>query len=413
MPEGAGSPRSDASHHVGPHNKKIGTAREAFTLSELFDRRARTQDMWGKEPMFYKRKFDEGLGSNTLVHKQSGLQVLRIFADIVNRTDKRFPPEGRDNVCVFLWTKRSEVPKLLKVGQNKQLWPDVLRKECSVWEEEVSQHHHSLHEASTATRTSATTRTSASSVSMGSLGAVAEELGPITRVFLGNFTTLEVEDFHQMAEKNGVRPFNDKEGYAHATKVHLVEMLTGRPFRDCLRDGTVESFEVGVPIYVPFSFLAQCRDAYGASQFPVMVSVCLADYSRETVTFWNDRLVDACAAGDPARVEECFANGAGINHQDVKGWTPLHVVANMLHDRAFREKNRKKQVLDILLKRKPNMHIRTLRGDLAVDLAEARGFELCAEVLRAENLIRIGKETPPEMKQDPPLKRALRDALLF
>ena len=79
------------------------------------------------------------------------------------------------------------------------------------------------------------------------------------------------------------------------------------------------------------------------------------EYNGEPTTFWNDRLVDACAMGDPAYVQECFDHGASVNHQDCRGWTGLHAVANILHDRAFRDNNRKKKVLDMLLARKANV----------------------------------------------------------
>ena len=68
---------------------------------------------------------------------ESGLQVVRLFADLVNRTDKRYPPNGRDNVCVFFWTKRSEIPKFQKVGKDNKIWSDILLKLCKVHEEDV------------------------------------------------------------------------------------------------------------------------------------------------------------------------------------------------------------------------------------------------------------------------------------
>ncbi|CAD7971579.1 unnamed protein product [Amoebophrya sp. A120] len=396
--------------------KKIGTTREAPTLSELFDRRARTQDMWGKEPIEYRRLYDEDVEQNTVVHRESKLQVWRGFADLVNRTDKRYP-DNRENVCVFFWTKKANVSAFLKVGKDNAIWSDILMGKCVVHESfqtagstapNATTQQSNMEQQSTITRTSITsTNSSIDSLALAT-GAVEK------RIFLGEFLTLEIEDVHQMAIKNDVRPFNDKEGYAHPTKVQLVELMTGRPYRDCLRDGTVENFEIAIPVYVPYALLGRSREeSYCAAKFPYIVNIALSDYNPSPTTFWNDRLVDACADGDPATVELCFENGAAINHQDCKGWTPLHAVANVLHDRAFRAENRKKQVLDLLLQRKPSLHIRTLRGELAVDLAEYRGFALCAEVLRAQNLIPIEEVKKVEEKPDLPLVVALRQGLLF
>mmetsp|Transcript_10739 Transcript_10739/g.26311 ORF Transcript_10739/g.26311 Transcript_10739/m.26311 type:complete len:404 (+) Transcript_10739:115-1326(+) len=400
-----------------PKRAKIGTLREAPSLSELFDRRARTQDMWGKEPIEYQRLFD--VEQNTLKHRESGLQVWRGFADLVNRTDKRYP-DSRDNVCVFFWTSKADLPKWLKVGQNNAIWSDILLKLCKVHKEEVMDDEGEMsatlpaaggaqkksHESSTTTKASMSSLQSATS-SLGEMG------GGEAKHFLCEFLSLEPEEIHQMAIKNDVRPFNDKEGYAHPTKVQLVELMTGRAYRDCLRDGSVAQFEIAIPVYVPAKMLTRSRDGYGSAKFPHILNIAISEYDPFPTTFWNDRLVDAAAAGDPAKLTLCFEKGASLNHQDCRGWTALHAVANILHDRAFRDGNRKKQVLDILLPRKPNMHIRTLRGELAVDLAEFRGFALCADVLRSEYHVPIKDAEILHKTPDAPLAVALRERLLF
>ena len=85
-----------------------------------------------------------------------------------------------------------------------------------------------------------------------------------------------------------------------------------------------------------------------------------------------------------------------------------------MHDRAFREGNRKKQVIDMLIEHKADYHALTLRGEKALALAEARGFGLCAELLRKEYVVPIVEDAGKgDGDQDTPLAAALKEKTLF
>lgn len=103
-----------------------------------------------------------------------------------------------------------------------------------------------------------------------------------------------------------------------------------------------------------------------------------------------------------------------MNHRDCRGWTSVHAIANILHDRAYQdENNRKRQILDILLKKKANLHLANLRSDYPLALAEARGFALCADALRSALIVKIEDVVKVERPPEPPLFKALREKVLF
>lgn len=175
------------------------------------------------------------------------------------------------------------------------------------------------------------------------------------------------------------------------------------------------------------------------------MNIDLSFYSDVPEQFWNYRLTQASSAADVSGVRKCLSgNLADVNYRDPRGWTPLHCIANILHDRAFNavknghldhhdelrkdhhdelgkdnptdQKGRKRQVFDILLKeRKANVHLRTLRGELPLALAEARAFDCCADALRKE-MDGKGKKETEERKRETrelPLERELREQILF
>lgn len=231
---------------------------------------------------------------------------------------------------------------------------------------------------------------------------------------------LDPEDIWNRAKQLEVAPFKEQGHDAHPAKVDLVEMMTGRSYRDALRAGLLEMmFEIAVPVYVPFRSLVRSRNAraHCAGQFPYVVNVDMSVYSDVPIQFWNDQLVDACAEGNPAKLKLCLEkgpSGAEVNHQDCRGWTGLHAVAHVLHNRAFREANRKKQLLDILLERKASLQLKNVRGELALALAEARGFDSCAAVIRAANRHLVEHIPPPEkVVGQAPLLRELEGQVLF
>ena len=80
----------------------LGSEKEALSLTELFDRNARCEGVWGKEPPEYSRTFAGKAGLNTLSHKICpDLRLYYGFVDLVKRTDQRFPEEAGKRRCVY------------------------------------------------------------------------------------------------------------------------------------------------------------------------------------------------------------------------------------------------------------------------------------------------------------------------
>ena len=69
--------------------------------------------------------------------------------------------------------------------------------------------------------------------------------------------------------------------------------------------------------------------------------------------------------------------------------------------------------MDTLIKNHVDLHQKTLRGELALTLAEVRGFSKTADLLRKENLIKIEEKKVKEVVPDPPLTVAFREKKFF
>lgn len=337
--------------------------RKARSFREFVRRKVCSEPMYGKEPDAYEFAFTRAEERPLYVHGGTGIRVWADVVDLASRVDRTEPAEP----CAVCFVYCSAETFRAVTGEKGARCPN------RVWD--------GLLERGVLVPSGAGGRPPSGAGDSDVSGGDA--LGRTDGAWYSRATDMEPEQLAQEAMRRGIK-WRDPKSPSPGQLVLLERINSASGDEDDGPSSAGAGEEVGycIPVFLP---ARRVRPKEGgtvdlADAWPPDPAGGRAD--------WATRLVDAASTqsqrSGEATVARCLrAERVGVNVTDARGWSALHALGDCLHNKAFKREKPPLQSLQALLadpKVKPEL--RTKRGLTPLDLAEKRGYDCAAAVLR-------------------------------